>query len=748
MLKTLNTDGLHALSQNPKSGSEYRHEADTNYAQWEPQVMHSTFLSERACEQAIRTTEEDMNMDESFYDADDDDNESQGFGGLYDWDLFLEPLEQVDHQLSIKKRNVPSVDLVPNWTGESQENELLCNLISTELSTGNANARTADKMKHNLPTAVPRRNKLSRSQRNAMQRSEWDSSPIGSLGSGKRLANVGSAVSLPKPQTSFNPGECISNTAKVEATRKSMTHMDDSYSPVNKTMNLDFEQNHFNSRIQSTRQTSQTSNQTGSANNTEDFKNADKGLPSNQGGSQTPSQYRSGRTAYMPSKTRRSISTADEQETDDWIRQSLGPLAALRASSASPRSSPYPQAHTIKQQQVPKNNLHLQQMYNINSTTSRAVNTHRSKMSQSQQQQKAQIVSPSSYTPHLAAAPSPSSSVSAQIVQPGQKIDRKMRMFIDNMLSTAHPQSEALPPPPRKPSPMKKVQPNVSDSKMQNQSSREGRSLSITDAKSAITNLTTRSQHNASKWTIETLKHFFCRDFVEVSSSLTTPVFTRQLETREKELLRFMTEMSVNSVVGNSSTVSRPADPDAADGTDSAENGLTRLTEVGPVREPEVTYVINTLLTFVASRAGVQVIPERKFERRSARDAKNLPGCIIDYAITKNGVVLGLVECKSKREFRKDAFGHMVAELLVLQDRAGTPDVPIFGILTDGFRWVFAVVKGTELHLEHEYNNGSVIKVRRALRWKDLNQITEDMTALIGESTRVFDEIVRLGAHK
>eukprot|EP01134_Creolimax_fragrantissima_P006413 CFRG6413T1 len=736
--------------------------------------------------ESYKDDSDNMGVEEYNYDdeANDDDNsESQGTGGLYDWEIFLDPLEEPDHMLSTKKRSIPNLDLTPNWTDDVPPSEILCNLISEELGTvvdKNLKKNSCDgsqKRRASFSVSSPKKKLIT--QQTQSQRNSFDSNST--VCDEAKLIVTESRSSLPQLQSIHFPPftSMYHNKTDYNINNNSIRNTyikEHSYFPVrgNNYDGIDtgspLPRKNTNRYIEV--QQKQQFQSEGVVNNgtsvptTPVFAAVTAGKISSGSMSGFPLPLDNKSSLHDKSSTRTSLlggevtsSPVNEnvpvlssniqidnrgQETREWSDQSLAPLTTLRAWGPSGHLSCPNSSYLQVRNHIPCNTQpkHLDSNIQISQPGMQYPLSQYQQCQFRQQHQGTHTNSapPSALTNITKAEVKPSSrsvpsSVCGQIMHSGQKIDHKMRVFIDNMLSSAQPAS-----PSKASQTIASPKKKINTTQLQKQPSREGRNLNVVSMGTEIIHLTSRSQHNASKWTIETLKHFFCRDFVQVCSNLSTSTYNFELETREKELLRFMTDMSVNSVIGDYSDNVNHADE--YETPMSPDEGLTRLTEVGPVREPEVTYVVNTILTFVASRAGVQVIPERKFERRSARDAKNLPGCIIDYAITKNGVVLGLIECKSKREFKKDAFAHLVAELLVIQDRAGSPDIPIFGVLTDGFRWVFAVVKGTDLHLEHSENNDSVIKVRRAVMWKNLHEITEHMTSIVGQSTRALVEVI------
>ncbi|CAH1796109.1 unnamed protein product [Owenia fusiformis] len=110
-----------------------------------------------------------------------------------------------------------------------------------------------------------------------------------------------------------------------------------------------------------------------------------------------------------------------------------------------------------------------------------------------------------------------------------------------------------------------------------------------------------------------------------------------------------------------------------------------------------------------------------------------LPNNQYDYRFYINNQCVGCLEAKGSSMSRENV-PQCILQLLLLQAewqsnvnlKVDVMDVPFFNVLSDGFRFVFIILKGNSVYFEHqdiEYK--TLLKVNEARSWENLNSITQ-----------------------
>lgn len=104
----------------------------------------------------------------------------------------------------------------------------------------------------------------------------------------------------------------------------------------------------------------------------------------------------------------------------------------------------------------------------------------------------------------------------------------------------------------------------------------------------------------------------------------------------------------------------------------------------------------------------------------------------VDYALEYKGLCVGVVEVKTPKTLRPDSVAKLLLPLMKLQAKNRDSRMAYLGILTDGYRYVFATLQGEKFIFE---NANSVddprIKIHMPQKWGDLNELMKYIHSIL-----------------
>ena len=119
---------------------------------------------------------------------------------------------------------------------------------------------------------------------------------------------------------------------------------------------------------------------------------------------------------------------------------------------------------------------------------------------------------------------------------------------------------------------------------------------------------------------------------------------------------------------------------------------------------------------------------------------EGLPGARADYFLYHNNSAMAVIETKQPETMSPQCMPQFLMQLLHLQAKHSLSQVGWLGFLTDGYRFVFASIKGLKFSLEAE-KNSEVIKIYRVNTWEDLHQIFHNIKGLLLSVKKSLDSV-------